>query len=72
MLVGALLILLGIVFAVLGWGGTATIRIGGLGGLTLVITGFAGIIMIIVGAIFLAVPDITVPSFIMQLILNTL
>jgi hypothetical protein len=59
-IVGWLLILLGVVFAVLGLGGTAKVRIEGLGGLTFVVSGFAGIIMVIVGAVFLEVPDITV------------
>jgi uncharacterized membrane protein YidH (DUF202 family) len=62
MIVGLLLILIGIVFAVMGWGGTAKVQIEGLGGLTLIISGFAGIVMIVVGVILLAIPDVTVPS----------
>jgi drug/metabolite transporter (DMT)-like permease len=68
MLVGLLLILIGIVFAVMGWGGTAKVEIEGLGGLTLVISGVAGIIMIIAGVILLAVPDVVTSSYILQLI----
>jgi hypothetical protein len=69
MLVGFILIILGIVFAVLGWGGTATLKIEGFFGFTLVIGGIAGIIMIVVGVIFLAVPDVITSSFIMSFLL---
>jgi hypothetical protein len=67
MIFGVILIILGIIFAVLGWGGTAKVRIEGLGGITLVISGVGGIIMIIVGVILLGIPDVTVPSFILRL-----
>ena len=67
MIVGVILIILGIMFAVLGWGGTAKVKIEGLGGITLVISGVGGIIMIIVGVILLGIPDIAVPSVILWL-----
>ena len=60
MIVGLILVFLGVLFAVLGLGGTARVRIEGLGGLTLVVSGFAGIIMVIVGVVMLAVPEITI------------
>lgn len=62
MIVGVLLIILGILFAIFGLGGTAKVKIEGLGGIVLTISGVGGIIMIIVGVILLGVPDITVPS----------
>lgn len=58
MIVGWIIILLGVLFAVFGLGGTAKVRIEGLGGLTLVMSGFAGIILVVVGALVLAVPEI--------------
>jgi hypothetical protein len=67
MIVGVILIILGIIFAILGWGGTAKVQVEGLGGITLIISGVGGIIMIIVGVILLAIPEITVPSLILLL-----
>jgi hypothetical protein len=60
MIVGLLLIVLGIIFAIFGLGGTAKVKIQGLGGIVLTISGVGGIIMIIVGVILLGVPEITV------------
>ncbi len=49
---GLLLVIIGIIFAVLGIGGSAKLQMKGLGGI--VISGVAGVILIIVGVLFLS------------------
>jgi hypothetical protein len=57
MIAGLIVILLGIVFAVAGVGGTAVLKIEGIaGGIVITISSVGGIVMIIVGALMLSVP----------------
>jgi uncharacterized membrane protein len=54
LLAGLLLIIIGVIFAIFGIGGTAKIKLEK-GGIVLTITGVGGIILIIVGVILLGV-----------------
>ena len=57
MIGGLILILLGLLFVLLGIGGTAKMKISGIaGGLVITITSVGGIVIIILGALILSVP----------------